>query len=397
MVGGTYREKCTEPAFDALRGSGLRASSLLASLGSRVAFRTCVDETSAQEASALFHDLNILSSVEPRPDPVTFRYDTPISPARWQYEAEPLALDVRAGHVVAFGMVDARWRVTADRTVIDPQHGDLFAMVSGTATPPGGLSVVLNAHEARRLTGLPLEDAGRQLLGLGAEVVVIKQGALGGVVFHGDAVEQYGPIPTVTTRTIGSGDAFTSGFAHAWFTNPDDPISAARFGAQVAAAHSMTDVPQVDLGLLASLPEPLSHPHDVPKVYLAAPFFTTSERLLLETVRAGLLDAGVEVFSPLHEVGSGGDEVAIADINGLSECHSVLALLDGADPGTVFETGWATNAHIPVVGFAAHPDAHDWTMLRGTGAHISADLTSAVHLAAWAAIEAAARPVGEGS
>jgi nucleoside 2-deoxyribosyltransferase len=164
-------------------------------------------------------------------------------------------------------------------------------------------------------------------------------------------------------------------------------LAAAQFGARTAAAHPLTDVPQVSQGLLDSLPAALPYCSDgAPKIYLAAPFFTTAERLLLETVRTALYDAGLEVFSPLHEIGSGGDEVAARDLQGLDGCHSVLALLDGADPGTVFETGWATKTGIPVVGFAAHPELHDWTMLRGTGATVTSDLTSAVYLAAWAAI-----------
>ncbi len=157
----------------------------------------------------------------------------------------------------------------------------------------------------------------------------------------------------------------------------------------------MTDVPQVYPHALAALPKPLAHPGtDIPTIYIAAPFFSTAERLLVETVRNALLDAGLQVFSPLHDVGTGGDEVAAADLAGLTDADAVLALLDGRDPGTVFETGWATHADIPVVAFTDHPEAHDWTMLRGTGAPISADLTSAIHLAAWAAIRQATAAAG---
>lgn len=324
--------------------------------------------------------------------PMGFDYETPISTARWNYPADPVALNAEAADVVAFGMVDADWSIIANRLVLDPQHGDLFALLDATKASQA-VAVVLNGHEAARLTGMPPRSAGTHLLERGAAVVVIKQGALGGLVFHADFVEAYGPVPTETTRTIGSGDAFTAGFAHAWFENPDAPLAAAQFGAQVAAAHSVADVPQVSHGLLASLPAALNYCSDkIPKIYLAAPFFTTGERLLLETVRIALHDAGLEVFSPLHEVGAGGDEVAARDLQGLDGCDAVLALLDGADPGTVFETGWATNAGIPVVGFTAHPELHDWTMLRGTGAEISSDLTSAVHLAAWAAIHRISTP-----
>lgn len=390
VLGGTYREMCFEPAVNAMRGSGLRAAAILASLGRACAFTTRIDSDSAGEAMAMAHDLGVLtSSMEPRPSPVTFWYETPVSTAQWEYGGDRSMLQATGSAVVAFGMVDAEWKVTADRLVIDPQHGDLTEMLT-TADVHDGVAVVLNCHEASRLTGLPPMDAGGELIARGADVVIIKQGALGGIVFHGSNVETYGPIPTKVTRTIGSGDAFTAGFAHAWFREPHDPLAAAKFGAQTAAAHSLTDIPQVPPDLLDSLPQPLNYPAGrTPRVYIAAPFFTTAERLLLETVRIALLDASLEVFSPLHDVGTGGDDVAHRDLDGLAACDAVLALLDGADPGTVFETGWATQAQIPVVGFTAQPELHDWTMLRGTGAELSSDLTSAIHLAAWAAIERA--------
>jgi nucleoside 2-deoxyribosyltransferase len=388
VVGGTYRETCLEPTVDALRGSGLRAAAILASLGRRCSFTTLVDEASAGEAAAMSHDLGFVMTSGPRTTPVTFSYDTPISTAQWNYGGDREKLEVTGSTVVAFGMVDADWNITADRLVIDPQHGDPAEMLRA-ATVAEAVAVVLNSHEAYRITGLPPREAGIRLL-RGADVVIIKQGALGGMIFHGAAMETYGPIPTKVTRTIGSGDAFAAGFAHAWFENPGDPLAAALFGARTAAAHSLTDVPQIPQDLLDSLPAPLNYPLDqTPRIYVAAPFFTTAERLLLETVRTALFDAGLDVFSPLHDVGAGGDDVALRDLQGLEACDAVLALLDGSDPGTVFETGWAIHADIPVVGFTAQPELHDWTMLRGTGAELSSDLTSAVHLAAWAAIRRA--------
>ncbi|QWF21774.1 nucleoside 2-deoxyribosyltransferase [Nocardioides sp. LMS-CY] len=394
VVGGTYRETCLEPTIDSLRGSGLRAAAVLASLGSTCSFITCIDDASAGEAAAMSHDLGIVTRSVTRAAPVTFCYETPVSTAQWHYGGDLATLDVTGSAVVAFGMVDADWKVTADRLVIDPQHGDLSEMLNATSVAEA-VAVVLNGHEATRLTGLPPDEAGSYLLRSGAAVVVIKQGALGGMVFHGSVVEVYGPIPTKVTRTLGSGDAFTAGFAHAWFEDPGNPLAAAQFGARTAAAHSLTDVPQVPQDLLDSLPAPLDYPLGAtPRIYLAAPFFTTAERLLLETVRTALFDAGLNVFSPLHDVGAGSDEVAPQDLEGLGSCDAVLALLDGADPGTVFEAGWATHADIPVVGFTAQPDVHDLTMLRGTGAELSSDLTSAVHLAAWAAIRRASSRTG---
>lgn len=395
VVGGTYREMCMDPETNALRGSGLRAAALLASLGRTVSFTTCIDAETACEADAMYSCFQVNTTAHPRPIPMGFWYETPVSTAQWRYDAQKQTIHATGEDVVAFGMVDADWKITAERLVLDPQHGPLDSLLASATVSTEDIAVVLNQHEAHRLTGQAARQAGPELLNRGAKVVVIKQGAVGGMVFHSAGAGSYGAIPTETTQTMGSGDAFTAGFAHAWFDKPGDPLAAAEYGAKVAAAHSITGSPQVTEDLLGSLPPALPYGGDVEaKVYLAAPFFTTAERLFLQTVMTGLSDAGVQVFSPLHEVGAGGDEVATKDLNGLASCHAMLALLDGADPGTVFETGWAAKSDIPVVGFTAHPDAHDWTMLRGTGAEVSGDLTSAIHSAAWAAIRIATADTG---
>ena len=44
------------------------------------------------------------------------------------------------------------------------------------------------------------------------------------------------------------------------------------------------------------------------------------------------------VFSPIHDVGIGkSKEIAQKDLKGLDESDSVFAILNGYDPGTVFE------------------------------------------------------------
>lgn len=390
VVGGTYREQCAEPLSDALYGSGVRAAGILTSLGHRVEFYTCVDRASRREAESVLSCLRIdAAMIADRPQPLSFRYVTPVSPATWTSSPISTSVEIAADVVLAFGMIDMGWSVTGERVVVDPQHGDLESMMNSTKAT--SLAVVLNANEAERQTGLGPREAGHHLRSRGVEVVVIKRGALGGLVFSDAGVEAYGAIPTNCVRPIGSGDAFTAGFTHAWTLDPSAPVDAARFGAQVAAAHSLIGIPQVSHELLATLPEPLPAIGETPRVYVAAQFFTLSESLLLEVIRSGLCDSGIAVFSPFHDIGLGGDEVALADLDGLQACHAVLALLDGADPGTVFEVGWATKASVPIVGFSGQPSAHEWTMLRGTGSMVTDDLPTAVYQAGWAAIREVCR------
>ena len=80
--------------------------------------------------------------------------------------------------------------------------------------------------------------------------------------------------------------------------------------------------------------------------------------------------------------------IAPADLAGLNECGVVLALLDGIDPGTMFEIGYATATSKRIVGLAERVESYQLTMLEGTGAKITRDFTTALYMAAWEAWEA---------
>lgn len=384
VVGGTYRENCVEPAVDRLVGSGLRAAGLLASLGDSVDFVTTIDDESAPEFEAVCLALGVAGHASSRTDPIAFTYDTPIHRAKQRGTATAQPLQVRHDAVLAFGMVETSWTVRADTLVIDPQHSTVDALLA--AADAGRITLILNEHEARRATGqIDVEQAAKDLLSRGVEAVVVKRGALGGIVAHRDDITGFGAIATDNVHPLGSGDAFSAGYCHAWSSGAD-PRTSAQHGSRVAAAHSITGSPQLRAGFLDGLANPLPYPRAAPRIYLAGPFFGVAERQLIRTVRGALVHLGADVFSPFHEIGPGGDEVAAMDLEGLKTCHAVLAVLDGADPGTLFEAGWATRAGIPVVGLAEHPSDHAWTMLRGTGAFITDDLSSALYNSAWAAL-----------
>jgi nucleoside 2-deoxyribosyltransferase len=77
--------------------------------------------------------------------------------------------------------------------------------------------------------------------------------------------------------------------------------------------------------------------------------------------------------------------VAQKDLDGLNECDAMLALIDDDDPGTIFEAGYATSMGIPIVGYGEQGNADGRKMLRGSGASLYTDLSTAVYQAVWAA------------
>ena len=255
-----------------------------------------------------------------------------------------------------------------------------------------------NAREARALapTANNLTEVTRQILNSsGAMVVVVKDSARGCMVLTGpgSSITRVGPYPTRSVWPLGSGDVFAAGYAWAWGKGAD-PVEAARVASSSAAWWCCTRTSRVPPEILAGTPvdqvlddaAPELAPPDVPPlVYLAAPFFTLADRWLVETCRSVLLGLGADVFSPLHDVGPGGDEVAARDLDGLDRADAVLALLDGWDPGTVYEVGWAHRRGLPVVGFLQGAAQEGTKMLVGTGAELHQDLSSALYRAVWAA------------
>lgn len=390
VVGGSYVERCADPSIDQLWGSGLRAARILNVLGSKTELFTAIDDRIRERFDAVAHLHEINTRPVVRDKTVEFHYETPLHPASFDRAASAPPLTVEADAVLAFGMIETSWEVSAERAVIDPQHGSVVGLRS--AVQAAEIAVVLNEHEARKVAGTEdLHEAMSRLHDAGIDVVVVKRGARGGLYSRGDAPTPFGVVPTTRVEPIGSGDAFSAGFANAWAVQGADVRSACEQASRTAAAHSLAGAGGFTRGLLEQIGTPQVFAESLAaQVYLAAPFFNVAERSMVRLIRDAVTQIGVDIFSPLHEVGAGGDEVAVLDLEGLQHSTAVLALLPGADAGTLYEVGWASHAGIPIVGYDEHPNSHQWTMLRGTGAVLTSDVSSAVYQASWQALSHAA-------
>lgn len=395
VVGGTYWEHVATPADRRLRGSGLRAAMVLRRLGVRLV--TAVDDGGRENAEFAAGSFSLDVEWLGRTSPIGFNYFTPLSAplidgreARLVGAPGQVADDV----VLVFGMLEApigAIPVSTETLVVDPQRPRDATRLDLSDLKYGRLAVVANASETRALSGRAdgnLADAAEDLRAMhGAEAVVVKNGARGALVVTAEGVATVGPHPTPSVWPLGSGDVFAAAFAHAWGRRGADPLQAARL-ASMAVSRWCLDrdgEPALDDQNAATTGE--LHPvDDDPTVYLAGPFFDLGQRWLVELVRDAVIGLGAHVFSPLHDVGPGEDEVAEADIAGLETCGSLLALLDGADPGTMFEVGYATRDRIPVIGYAERSDDEAVKMARGTGAEIHSDLSTAVYRAIWASM-----------
>jgi nucleoside 2-deoxyribosyltransferase len=273
------------------------------------------------------------------------------------------------------------------------------------------LATVANLAEARVMAdGLGLAvsvagplptELGRMLLAAErAEVAIVKNGVEGATVVTAGRTDLVPSFVAPTVFPIGSGDVFSATFAALWAGRNSDPFEAARLASAATAHYCNTRVLPLpeDLAGIASQLRPAPNPRlDAgtarPAVYLAGPLVTLPHLWLLNEAKRCLLGQEVAVFSPIDEVGPLGadapaDEVrrvAEADLEGLNACRAVFAILDGLDPGTLFEVGHARSRGIPVVGYAESVPRSDLTMLLGTGCAVFDDFAKAIYHAGWEA------------
>lgn len=415
IVGGCYREVCLRPDWNQLFGSGVRAAAAVAKLlptPPRLVTRAADRERRSLAFLAGTYDFAL--DTHPRPAPVEFQYDHPLTPPRLYPDRRDIgpvpSFEVEADCVLAFSFIEGDCRVAAGRLVYDPQAGRRAVPPSQAGLRSSHLAIVANLGEARAMTlalggslagdGHPATEFGRFLLAReGAEVVVVKNGVEGATVVTAERTQLVPSFITPTVFPIGSGDVFSAVFASLWGAKNVDPFDAARLASAATAhyCHTRTLPLPPDLTPLADVYEAgdagARGAADRPLVYLAGPFWTLPQVWLLNESRRCLEGQDLGVFSPLHEVGLLSDNptaeqvaaVARADLSGLERAAAVFALLDGLDPGTLFEVGYARSRGIPVVGFAEAVPRSALTMYEGTGCFLTPDFATAVYRAGWEA------------
>lgn len=395
IVGGVYAERCEIPTFDALAGSGLRAAGAVGAGTPGLVLHTAIDEASSDHARTVAGGLGVTLAPVVRDQPVGFRYFTPMSsPAIDGPAAVADPVHAEDDSILRFGLIESgSVRLSCRNLTVDPQRPRDLTGLDLSGTDFERLAVVCNASEVRALGNDPDPVSAAQAVRsrLDAEVVVVKLGAVGAAVVD-DNIVRIGAHPTSKVFPIGSGDVFAGVFARNWGAGAT-AVEAARAASASAAWWCGTGSPTIPIEVLdGGMPkntrvaaDPVV-PEDEPTVYLAGPFFDLGQRWLVELALTSLRSLGARVFSPLHDVGIGGDEVAVADLKGLEDADSVLALVDGWDAGTIYECGWAAHGAIPIVAFGHEFESEAAKMLVGGGAELHRDFSTAVYRAVWAAI-----------
>ncbi|MFC5413188.1 PfkB family carbohydrate kinase [Larkinella bovis] len=388
VVGGTYFEVCHDPKWHELYGSGLRGAIALSGHVSDISFKTCVGNDAINLANAICNSFNIKPDFVLIPETIVFEYYHPLTKPLF-YPSDFLNFktrmpDVSAESILVYGQIEAEVKVSGSYVVYDPQNGISYKFTGSTATH---LALVLNHREALLLSGLTdqdnLEEVGKALLkNEEAEVVVIKNGPHGALVVDCSGTHIIPVFKTSSVWPIGSGDIFSAAFAWKWALEKLPAAEAALLASRFTAQYCQSRI--LPLPVAPNIFQQLRRNTHAQKLYLAGPFFTVAERWLINELRCKLIEFGNDVFSPLHDVGRGGpDQVVGKDLAAIENADVVLAVLNGEDPGTIFEIGYAKALKKRVVVLAENTLENDLTMLIGSGCEITNDFTTAVYMASW--------------
>lgn len=397
IAGGTYLEYCREPVWDELWGSGLRGAVATATLGGECVLHTFADTKNRPVLEMKAESAAIVLEVHEIPQILRFEYLHPLSKPVIEPELdvralaiEPRTIKLKADRVLRYGVMEGSFQVEAEMAVYDPQSPSNPRPFGENGSIAKRLAVVANRSELMKLTRKPTaEEACSYLLeDAGAEVVVMKLGADGCWIGTKDSVDRVPAFFTEGIWKIGSGDVFSAVFAQGWMEQGLSAAEAALRASRATAHFVETRTPPTadliaqDTRLRLRLLPAAQHK----QVYLAGPFFNLAQRWLIEEFRAALLHFGVRVFSPLHEVGRGAHEAVYEpDIDGLKQSGVVLACLDGLDPGTIYEIGYAHSRGLTVIAFVTAEREEDLKMPAGGGARIVKDFATALYWTVWAA------------
>ena len=299
IVGGVYQEDCMHPHWHEIYGSAGRAASALAAFGCPAQLCSYANEETREvlEVRAALESFSLDLVDAPRTPRFSYTHGL-ASPKIQHLEPRRPSIQIQADKVVLFGFIEGEAIVHANYVVYDPQNTIDPQPFRKNGSSARHLAVVLNRSEACTLGGLcdgtPSELAEAIFSTSGAEVVVLKLGAFGAMVFDGQSEVLIPAYQTEAVWKIGSGDTFVAHFAYHWMEKGLPPAEAASLASKGTAYYCNTQgFPTLkQLTRFAPLPVNLSgrfRAGYVPNVYLASPFFTLAQLWLVEEIRSTLL------------------------------------------------------------------------------------------------------------
>ena len=394
IIGGTYREVNVDAGVHEIFGSGLRAASyFLENTDEMIKFHT-TGNSETKKHLEYYNNVypNFSFNLEDSKYLMTFKYyyslDNPIILPNPNRVKDKPVHNVIKGDVVCFGMLDGDFLINANKVVYDPQTSVNPVKYSDIGTAKE-LIYIVNFNEAKAISGCDdITDAVCFFFEQeSAKAVIVKNGPYGAVIYSGSDKSDIIPVyKTNQVNKIGSGDVFTAAFAFHWLSVnlplKDCAIRASKVTSLFCETGSVNAIN--DSLEKHDFEELYARDLSQKQVYIAAPIFSLSDVIFVDKIRDSLLNFGVKVFSPYHDVGYGNEkEIADQDIRGLEESDVIFGVLDGLDSGTLVELGYSMSKEKKIIGYHKTLNEGPLLMLKGSKIRYYKDLTTALYQTIW--------------
>lgn len=391
IVGGTYREIDFDENSIEIYGSGFRAVKFLLENNCLVKYST-VGNTEIisylKENKKVYN--NFTFDCEEYDELITFKYsfslDQPTIFPNLLNIKKAKSLNVNSENIIAFGMLEAEFLLSGSKVIYDPQTSIKPKKFSefGKAEE---LIYIVNRNEAYSISSSNnIEEIKKYFFNIEkAKAFIIKNGPYGATLYLKDREIKIPSYITDNVYKIGSGDIFTSSFGYYWMIKglsiEDSALNASKSTAFFCDKKAYIDTSSIEE---FHYREFNNQTFSEKQVYLASPFFSISELILVDKIRSAFLSLGIKVFSPFHDIGLG-DHITIAkkDLEAIEKSDIIFCVLDNFDSGTLIESGYSLAKGKKIIGYHRTCDENKLLMLKPANVDFLQHLTTAIYQTIW--------------
>lgn len=391
VVGGIYREIDYDDISIEIYGSGFRASKFLLENKCETHFNTVGNNNIIvylKENQKVYD--NFTFECKEYDETITFKYsfslDYPTILPNLLNIAKVENLNINSENIIAFGILEVDYTLSGNKIVYDPQTPIKPKKFSefGKAEE---LVYIVNKNEAFSIASSEnIEEIKNYFFNSEqAKAFIIKDGPFGAILYLKDKEVKIPSYITSNVYKIGSGDIFTSSFGFYWIEKGLSLEESAIYASRSTAIYCDKQV-YVDTSILNTFDYVEFNNQTIAEkqVYLASPFFSISELILIDKVRSAFLSLGIKVFSPFHDIGLG-DEISIAkkDLEGIEKSDIIFCVLDNFDSGTLIESGYSLAKGKKIIGYHRTCSDSDLLMLKPANILFYRHLTTAIYQTIW--------------
>lgn len=391
VIGGTYREIDYDDIDMEIYGSGFRCVKFLLENKCPIDFHTTGNTETIdflQENQKVYK--NFQFKCTDYNELITFKYnfsiDHPTIYPNLQniLKSEPIRVDKK--NIIAYGMLETDFEINGNKVVYDPQTS-ITPTKFNKIGKANELVYIVNKNEAQALSSSGnLDDIKHYFFEIEkVKAFIIKNGPYGATLFYNNKEIEIPAYITENVNKIGSGDIFTSSFGYYWMEKnlsiEESAINASKSTALYCDKKVYIDVTDAHIFKYRAFK---SNNLAQKQIYLASPFFSLAELILVDKVRTAFMEFGVKVFSPFHDIGLGEDiSIAKCDIEGIKNSDIIFCIFDGLDSGTLIESGYSLANNKKIIGYYRTCTDNKLLMLRPGNFKTYNHLTTAIYQTIW--------------